>query len=290
MSYTEVVKYKHNSKEYDESLGINTYDFGARNYDPALGRWMNIDPLAEQYRRWSPYTYAINNPMRFVDPDGMSVDDWVKKGNTWSWNSNITSKSQAIKAGYDDYSAPGKIITTTSGSKVRLGENGAIHTGIIGIHSNVSENAGFTDGHAWISTSSVDGQLTSTLGLWPDAHPLFQGQDANGNISDVRTDTELNAGYADAAGNTSFYAFATADEMQALTDFANSYDEWGYTHTCADWASDAFKASTGVRVDSDDYLGAETPREITQSINEMGANTPQNPKIKDENKSSSSFN
>ncbi|NCT18979.1 MAG: hypothetical protein COW66_11185, partial [Flavobacteriaceae bacterium CG18_big_fil_WC_8_21_14_2_50_34_36] len=46
------------------------YDFGARNYEPAIGRWMNIDPLAEKYESFSPYIYAGNVPTRFVDFDG----------------------------------------------------------------------------------------------------------------------------------------------------------------------------------------------------------------------------
>ena len=75
-------KWKFGGKEYEDSFNetLATYDFGARNYDPALGRWMNIDPLAGQMRRHSPYNYAFDNPIYFMDYDGMAPTGCCRTG------------------------------------------------------------------------------------------------------------------------------------------------------------------------------------------------------------------
>lgn len=86
-------KYKYNGKELQDELGLGVYDYGARNYDPALGRWMNIDPLADEYADYSPYAYVFNDPIRHTDPDGMAPDDIVIYGAN---NSSLTIKTDLI--------------------------------------------------------------------------------------------------------------------------------------------------------------------------------------------------
>lgn len=65
-------RYRYNGKEWEDALGW--YDYGARWYDPSIGRWGQVDPLAETMPEWSPYNFTFNNPLSFIDPLGLSPE------------------------------------------------------------------------------------------------------------------------------------------------------------------------------------------------------------------------
>ena len=72
-------RYKYNGKELDRMHGLNLLDYGARWYDPLLGRFTTMDPLCEKYYSISPYAYCANNPVNYVDPDGRKIK--IRKSN-----------------------------------------------------------------------------------------------------------------------------------------------------------------------------------------------------------------
>lgn len=79
-SVTSQQPLKFQGKEWGAPKGLDLYDFGARRYDPASGRWLSQDPLAEKYYAHSPYLFCAANPLNVIDPNGMVDWELLRKG------------------------------------------------------------------------------------------------------------------------------------------------------------------------------------------------------------------
>jgi RHS repeat-associated protein len=117
-------KYKYQGKELQEELGLDWYDFGARNYDASLGRWMNIDPLAEKFYNVSPYNAMMNNPIGYIDPDGREAK-WKPEVNSDGSTKYIAEKgdnASTLASQYGITQKDAESITGTKGdSKIKEG-------------------------------------------------------------------------------------------------------------------------------------------------------------------------
>ena len=85
-STSNVQPYKYNGKELDSKKGLNWYDYGARHYDAALGRFTTNDRFAEKYYSMSPYQYGANSPVVNIDVNGDSIricTETQSFGHTW---------------------------------------------------------------------------------------------------------------------------------------------------------------------------------------------------------------
>ena len=69
--------YLYNGKELQSDFGLGWYDYGARFYDPSIGRFTSVDPLAETMPSWGSYVYGFSNPIKFIDPTGLAPESTI---------------------------------------------------------------------------------------------------------------------------------------------------------------------------------------------------------------------
>ncbi len=92
-------KYQYIGGEKQEEFGLQWYDLSARQYDPQLGRFFAIDPLADLYSDYSPYHYGYNSPLRFTDPSGMGPEDWYNGKGGVQYDPNVHSQADLDRMG-----------------------------------------------------------------------------------------------------------------------------------------------------------------------------------------------
>jgi RHS repeat-associated protein len=116
-------KYSTHGKEKQQETGWS--DFGTRMYMSDIGRWGVPDTLSEKFAGVSAYNYVLNNPLRYVDPDGNAPVDWIRQTvngkSIWTYNANIKTTSQATAAGYRNVSGVYSSATISSNGMLGMG-------------------------------------------------------------------------------------------------------------------------------------------------------------------------
>ncbi|MBD3330013.1 hypothetical protein GF354_00615 [Candidatus Peregrinibacteria bacterium] len=166
-SSTDETAYQFTGKEKDSNSGL--IYFGARYYDPSIGRFISVDPLAEEYPGWSPYVYALDNPLIVVDPDG-------KAGISLNFNFHAAAKGagihMGISIGYDwntgQWFIAGNRALTGSNTTFEVSGGPGIEyfSQTVGDNTSLAIRASYARGYGGDFKLSIPGKTLNKKELW----------------------------------------------------------------------------------------------------------------------------
>ena len=158
--------YKYNGKEFDTHAGLNWYDYGARQYDPAIARWTTQDKFSEKYRNLSPYQQTACNPLKYIDING----DSIIKVNIIDF-SNTINGNDAIYIDHSIFDDLKTILTYAYTNDIKIRINSSFRTNL--------KQSGLNEYNA--TTPAKPGQSPHNAGLGIDFNLYTNGKIDKGN-------------------------------------------------------------------------------------------------------------
>ena len=176
--------YKYNGKELDRMHGLDTYDYGARQYNPVTARWDRMDPLCEKYYGVSPYVYCHDNPVMFIDPNGKNDYRFDSKTGTFHlMEKTEDSKDNVYTYKYDKKTGQYRKKKGIFSSQMTNIEKGILKDGLNLKDNDLLISVGGED------NPSVQGVKEFAMGLSELVNREIAGlgysADGSGNVSDI---------------------------------------------------------------------------------------------------------
>jgi RHS repeat-associated protein len=216
--------YLYNGKEQQTDFNIHLYDYGARFYDPQLARFHTIDPMADTYFDLSPYNYVANNPLIFIDPDGMLIDDYT-----------LNKKTGEVKLVKETDDTHDRVLETNRKGEVEHNKKGEAKVAIDKVEKGIlKDGQNFKNEDQVISVGgkgqpSAEGVKSFTLNLSEYVGNEIKGfsysSNGSGDVSDMVLGKFKNNNY------TESYGSPTALAKKYMSNFSlNNIVQQFHTH------------------------------------------------------------
>ena len=238
---SDVQPYKYNGKELDLMHGLNTYDYGARQHDPILARWDRIDPLCEKYYSTSPYAYCLNNPVRYIDPDGRDNYRFDSQSGTfYLMEKNEDKTDRVLNYKYDKKTDS---YQKKKGIKIDKVEKGILKDGANYKDKNQIISIGGKDGPSVRGVKAFVLDFSELIGK--EISGLGYSADGSGNITDIEIGSYKNNKYdvSSCSGNALHHKYLDCFEQEwVYMDFHTHPDgKLGATQQCPELSGDVHR-------------------------------------------------